>query len=101
VFEYLTLDETFKVKIGEKEFEYTKSDKIRCIMAIYAMVKGSGARSKKVLPPRNKKKLTIFDFWTGFEKMEIYDDAMINNVHGIICGDFCGKCLHQCPANEF
>ncbi|MHA2010121.1 MAG: hypothetical protein ACXABO_12860 [Promethearchaeota archaeon] len=26
-----------------------------------------------------------------------YDDALINNVQGIICGEFCGKCLHQCP----
>ncbi len=30
-----------------------------------------------------------------------YDDAMINNVYGIICRDFCGKCLHQSPAYEF
>ena len=99
--EALTLDETFTVNIGEKVFEYSKSDKIRCIMAIFAMVKGSGARSKRVLPPRNEKKFTIIDFWNGFEKMEIYDDALISNVQGIICGDFCGKCLHQCPAYDF
>ena len=99
--EALTRDETFKVNIGEKLFEYTKSDKVRCIMAIFAMVKGSGARTERTLPPRNEKKFTIDDFWNGFEKMEFYDDAFIRNVQGIICGDFCGKCLHQCPAYEF
>jgi len=48
-----------------------------------------------------KRKITIVDFWNGFEKMGFYDDAFIRNVQGIICGDFCGKCLHQCPAYEF
>ncbi len=22
----------------------------------------------------------------------------VDNCFGIICGDFCGKCLHQCPS---
>jgi hypothetical protein len=25
---------------------------------------------------------------------------MLDNCFGIICGDFCGKCLHKCPSKK-
>jgi hypothetical protein len=28
------------------------------------------------------------------------DKVMLDNCFGIICGDFCGKCLHQCPSKK-
>ena len=99
--EALTVDETTEVTIGERVFEYSNTDKMRCIMAIFAMVKGSGSRSKRTFPPRNEKKITWTDFLNGFEENEPEDKGMINTAMGIICGDFCGKCLHQCPAYEF
>ncbi|MHA1362946.1 MAG: hypothetical protein ACTSP1_10555, partial [Candidatus Freyarchaeota archaeon] len=43
----LTLDETFKVKIGDKEYEYTKAEKVRCLMGVNAMVSGTGARTRR------------------------------------------------------
>jgi hypothetical protein len=32
--------------------------------------------------------------------MHPYDKAMLDNCFGIICGDFCGKCLHKCPSKK-
>jgi ferredoxin len=29
-----------------------------------------------------------------------YDKAMPDNCFGIICGEFCGKCLHRCPSKK-
>ena len=32
--------------------------------------------------------------------MYVYDKLMLDNCFGIICGDFCGKCLHKCPSKK-
>jgi hypothetical protein len=30
----------------------------------------------------------------------MFDRGMLENCFGIICGDFCGKCLHKCPSKK-
>jgi hypothetical protein len=30
----------------------------------------------------------------------MFDRAMLDNCFGLICGDFCGRCLHQCPSKK-
>ena len=99
--EALTLDEIFTLKIGDKKYEYTKADKMRCIMAIFAMVRGSGARTKRSLPSREKKKITIKDFIEGRRAIGAIDQTFLQDARGIICGDYCGRCLHGCPAHKF
>lgn len=96
--EALTLDETFTVKIGDKQYEYTKADKMRCIMGIFAMVRGTGARTRKRLPSREKKNITIEDFVQGRRAIGAFDQIFLEDCRGLICGDYCGKCLHGCPA---
>ena len=97
----LTLDETFKVKIGDREYEYTKAEKVRCLMGVNAMVSGTGARTRRKLPPREKKKITIEDFVQGRRAIGAFDEIFLGDSRGIICGDYCGRCLHGCPAHKF
>ena len=35
------------------------------------------------------------------EMVHLYEKMMLENCFGIICGDFCGKCLHKCPSRKF
>jgi len=99
--EALSLDDVFTIKIGDKEYEYTKAQKMRCMMGVYAMVKGTGARTNRTLPPRERKKITIKDFVEGQKRISAFDKLFLEDSHGIITGDYCGKCLHGCPAHEF
>lgn len=99
--EALSVDSTCEAQIGGRVFKYAKSDKVRCIMAVFAMVKGSGGRTKRVLEPRDKKRYAMADFWNGFAENDPIDKGMLSSAQGIICGDFCGKCLHLCPAYRF
>ena len=34
------------------------------------------------------------------DEIHPYDKVMLDNCFGIICGDFCGKCLHKCPSKK-
>ena len=34
------------------------------------------------------------------DNKHLYDKVMLENCFGIICGDFCGKCLHKCPSKK-
>jgi epoxyqueuosine reductase QueG len=99
--EALSINKTFTVNIGDKTYEYTKADKMRCIMSIFAMVRGSGARTKRTLPSPEKKKITIKDFVEGQKAIGAFDQIFLQDARGIICGDYCGRCLHGCPAHEF
>nr|MDO8135854.1 hypothetical protein [Candidatus Njordarchaeum guaymaensis] len=99
--EALTLDETFTVKIGDKQYTYTKSQKIRCGIAIDGLVAGSGGRTCRKLPPRSEKKLDVLDFLEAHRAASEFDRSLMAQSRGIICGDFCGKCLRGCPAHKF
>ncbi|HEY49173.1 MAG TPA: hypothetical protein G4O13_03925 [Dehalococcoidia bacterium] len=87
-----------EVVIGERRFEYPKLDMIRCMYGIFALVKGSGSYSGVEIPPGPG---DIAHFWEAQEQQDLRDRHMIENCFGIICGDFCGRCLHKCPAHLY
>jgi epoxyqueuosine reductase QueG len=84
--------------VGEKTLRYAKIDKIRCLYGIEGLVKGSGGRSDVEIPegPGN-----IEHFLKAREEHNLFDKLMLDNCFGVICGDFCGKCMHQCPAHTY
>jgi len=84
-----------KCDIGGRHFEYVHSDIIRCQYAILALVKGSGSFGHQEIPPGPGKMKNLRE---AMENMNPVDKAMIENDFGLVCGDFCGRCLHKCPA---
>ena len=91
--------ETQSLVIADKEVTYAAHDDVRCVYAISAMIKGSGGRSDIKLPDGPVEALQYYADWES-DKINKFDRAMLGNSFGIICGDFCGKCLHQCPAHK-
>ena len=96
--EALSSTESRQATIGERRFEHAKLDMIRCMYGIYALVKGSGSYGGVEIPAGPG---DIEHFWQAREQQDGRDRAMIENCFGIICGDYCGKCLHQCPAHLY
>lgn len=97
--EALTLDETFTVKIGQQLYKYSKLDKMRCNMSIFGLVRGSGGRTRRKLPPRAKKKITAADYLKAYQQVNPIDKFFLNE-RPLVTGDFCGKCLHGCVAHK-
>jgi epoxyqueuosine reductase QueG len=85
--------------IGDRTFTYSTHDNIRCSYAIHGMVKGDGGRSEIAIPEGPGDISHLAQELRG-KSIHPFDRAMLSNCFGIICGDFCGKCLHQCPAKE-
>jgi epoxyqueuosine reductase QueG len=91
--------ETQSLSIEGKTITYAVHDNIRCAYAINAMVKGSGGRSDIKIPDGPGQAM---HYYTEFhsDNVHMLDRGMLENCFGIICGDFCGKCLHQCPSKK-
>lgn len=91
--------ETQSLSIENMTITYAAHDNIRCAYAIHAMVKGSGGRSDIRIPDGPGQALHFYSEFHG-PNVHMFDRGMLENCFGIICGDFCGKCLHQCPAKK-
>lgn len=90
--------DSVEVKIGGQSCKYAKFDMIRCMYGIYALVKGSGSFGGVEIPSGPG---DITHFWRAREQQDGRDRMMIENCFGVICGDYCGKCLHRCPAHLY
>jgi epoxyqueuosine reductase len=93
----LHIDKTQGVDIGGRHFEYTFTDIYRCFYGLFGLVKGSGSIGGVEMPPGP---LSEEKFAEDTKHRHPNDQKMID-IYGIICGDFCGCCLHQCPANIY
>lgn len=91
--------ESQSLSIEGKLYTYACHDNIRCLYGIFGLVKGTGGRSRIAIP---EGPLSAQQFFSDLQsnKVNLFDHAMHQNSHGIICGDFCGKCLHQCPSKK-
>ena len=96
--EALPEKEREEVAIGGRRFQYSKIDGIRCQYGVLGLVKGSGCYAGVEIPPGPGK---AEDMWGMMEKRNPIDRLLYENCFGIICGDFCGRCLHQCPAHIY
>ena len=95
----ISAEEKQIVRIGERTFEYAAHDNVRCTYAIHGMVKGSGGRSDIKISEGPGSLVNFYVAKSGSE-MHYYDKSMLDNCFGIICGDFCGRCLHKCPSRK-
>jgi len=84
--------------IGERHFEYSHIDMIRCQYAVFPIVKGSGGFGNQEIPPGPGK---IKNLREAMKNIHPVDKVMVDTDFGLVCGDFCGRCLHKCPAPTF
>ena len=91
--------ETQSLTIDGKTITYGVHDNIRCAYAINGMVKGSGGRSDIKIPDGPGQPMHLYSETQG-DNIHMFDKGMLENCFGIICGDFCGKCLHGCPSKK-
>jgi epoxyqueuosine reductase QueG len=85
--------------IGDKTITYSTHDNFRCLYGIHAMVKGCGSRTDMKIPDGPGQPMRFLTESRG-DNINIVDRIMLDNCFGIICGDFCGKCLHMCPSRK-
>jgi epoxyqueuosine reductase len=85
--------------IGDKAVEYAVHDDIRCAYGVTGLVKDTGSFSDLEIPEGPGQPLRYFADM-GSEEKHPFHEAMLDNCFGIICGDFCGKCLHKCPSKK-
>ena len=95
----LSETESQSLTIDGKTITYSTHDNIRCLYGIFGMVKGTGGRTCIKIPEGPGQAMRFFTELHG-DSINMFDRAMLDNSHGIICGDFCGKCLHQCPSKK-
>ncbi|RJP66264.1 MAG: epoxyqueuosine reductase [Candidatus Abyssobacteria bacterium SURF_17] len=91
--------ESQSLTIDGKKITYSTHDNIRCMYAILGMVKGSGGRTDLQIPDGPGQPMHFYSELHG-DSIHMYDRGMLDNCFGIICGDFCGKCLHKCPSRK-
>jgi epoxyqueuosine reductase len=92
----LPLDKTKEVDIGGKHFKYSHLDLHRCAYAIAGLIKGSGSFSSLEIPS-GPDEFKDIEHELG-EQRDPRDTFINGSCRGLICGDYCGRCLHQCPA---
>ncbi|MDY6795522.1 MAG: hypothetical protein SWK76_09650 [Actinomycetota bacterium] len=85
--------------IGGRDISYAVHDNIRCAYGVTGLVQGTGSRSELQMPEGPGQPLRYFADM-GSEHIHPYTKAMLENCFGLICGDFCGKCLHMCPSKK-
>ncbi len=83
--------------IGGVRKTYAGHDDIRCTYGVCGMIKGAGGRSEIEIPEGPGQLMPFFFEFMG-DNIHPYDKVMLENSFGLICGDFCGKCLHMCPS---
>lgn len=90
--------ERVRTTIGRRVFEYAQLDIVRCSYALNAIAKGSGGRTRLDVPDG---KVTLFDFYEALQERARTDQEFFNCAAEVVCGDFCGRCLHRCPAYKW
>ena len=92
--------ETQSCVVGDKTLTYAVHDNIRCAYGVHGMIQGSGGRSDVRIPEGPGQAASYMATHLAQDEIHPYDKVMLDNCFGIICGDFCGKCLHKCPSKK-
>ncbi len=92
--------ETQSCVVGDKTLTYAVHDNIRCAYGVHGMIQGSGGRSDIQIPDGPGQAASYMATHLAQDQIHPYDKVMLDNCFGIICGDFCGKCLHKCPSKK-
>ena len=94
----LPLETAKSGEIGGKAFKYASIDVVRCSYGVGGLVKGSGSYGGVEIPegPGDPGHLE-----RAKREQHPADKMMREPSPGIIAGNHCGRCLHQCPAHRW
>jgi epoxyqueuosine reductase QueG len=87
--------ETTEIRIGDRLFLKARHDNIKCGAGVSGIVKGSGARSEVVL---SDEVVDAAEVKRRSAEVHWADQAIRGQTFAIIGGNYCGRCLHVCPA---
>ncbi len=96
--EALSATQKQQVAMDGRVFVFGGIDKARCVYGIFGLAKGSGGLESVDIPPGPG---DLQHFLQSRANQDANTQNMLNTSFGIICGDFCGKCLHGCPAHLY
>ena len=87
--------DTTTIQIGDRVFHKARHDNIKCEAAVSGITRGSGARSDVVFPAEVIDKAEV-----ARRNLEVHwaDREIRGQTFAIIGGNYCGRCLHVCPA---
>ncbi len=91
--------ESQSLTIDGKTITYSTHDNIRCVYGLHGMVEGSGGRTRMELPDGPGQAMNFFADYHG-DRVHMFDRFVLNDNFGIVCGDYCGKCLIYCPSKK-
>ena len=92
----LDADKATGVRIDGREFPIAALDGVRCQYGLEGLVAGSGSRTRVEVPAGT-------GLWehlsTAKGQRHPVDALLLRDSHGALVGNFCERCLHQCPAH--
>jgi len=83
------------VRVGKREYPTAKLDGIRCQYGLEGLVAGSGGHTAETIPPG---KGCWDDLTAAKANRHPVDELLLSQSAGALVGNFCERCLHQCPA---
>ena len=95
----LPLDKALEVEIGGKHFKYSHLEYGRCVYGIGGLLKGTGCYDGGgEIPPNLSEEELFLDGKKKRDERSGRDRIIAEACHGIISGNYCGRCFHECPA---
>ena len=88
-------DNPVSVTVGARKFPVAGLDGIRCQYGLEGLVAGSGGRTNESIPPGPGK---WEDLSAAKARRHEIDALLLSQCPGALVGNFCERCLHQCPA---
>jgi epoxyqueuosine reductase len=99
----IPLDKTLEVEIGGKHFKYSRIESGRCGYGLAGLIKGTGCYDgiEKIPAELESDEEYVFDMKKRRNERSDRDKLIGDVCHGIITGNYCGRCFHQCPAHVY
>jgi epoxyqueuosine reductase len=83
------------VRVGEGEYPVAGLDGIRCQYGLEGLVAGTGGHTKETIPAGPGR---WDDLSAAKSRRHPTDALLLSQSAGVLVGNFCERCLHQCPA---
>lgn len=87
-----------EVVVGGKAFRCGRLDPVRCQYGLDGLVRGAGGRTDVEIPPGPG---SPDHYREALARRRAEDASVHASQRGLLTGNFCERCLHQCPAHTW